>query len=115
MPKYFKEGRIYDKYFRLIKLTQREHHVEVVLQVRDKDYLERPKIAEACATMIAKAFGKVRLDGKSEIREHKTNKKVITFDENNFVHEEFETLYWQVFYFSRWVRPKRRKHVSGKR
>lgn len=115
MPRYFKEGRLYDKYFRLIKLSQRKHHVEVVLQVRDIDYLERPKIAEQCATMIAKSFGIVKLQGKSEIRSHKTDKKVIVFDEDNRVSEEFETLYYQVFYFHRTVRPKRRSKGSGKR
>lgn len=115
MPRYFKVGRLYDKYFRLIKLTQRQYHVEVVLQVRDIDYLERPKLAEQCATMIAKSFGIVKLTGKSEIQEHYTGKKVIAFDENNYVSEEEEVLYWQVFYFNRTVRPKKRPKNSGKR
>ena len=115
MPKYFKEGRLYDKYFRLIKLTQRKHHVEIVLQVKDKDYLERPKIADNCAKMIAKSFGRVELTGKSEIFEHTTDKKIIVFDENNYVSEEYETLYWQIFYFNRWVRPKRRNKREGKK
>lgn len=115
MPRYFKEGRLYDKYFRLIKLTQRKYHVEVILQVNDIDYLERPKIADDCAKRIARSFGIVHLAGKSEIREHKTGKKVIVFDENNYVSEEDEILYWQVFYFNRTVRPKRRPKNAGKR
>ena len=115
MPRYFKIGRKYDSYFRLINLYQSKFHCEVVLEVDDIDYLQRPKIADDCAKMIAKSFGIVKLVKKSEIFEHTTDKKVIVFDENNNVSEEYETKYYQIWYYDRTVRPKRRNKNNGKR
>ena len=107
MPKYFKVGRLYDKYFRLIGYEKRSHHIEIVLQVTDKDYLTRPKIADNCAKMIAKSVGIVELIKKSEIKTHKTGRLVPYIDDEGYVSEVEEALYYQIFYFKWRRRPKK--------
>ena len=113
--RYFVVGRKYDKFYRLIKVKQYKHHIEIGLQVQEKHYLENAKLAEKTALMIAKAFGIVKLTKKSEIMEHHTGKKIIAFDENNYVSEVDEILYYQFFFYNRTVRPKKRPKNSGKR
>ena len=108
MPRYFKEGRKYDEY-RLIKVYQSAHHCEIVLQAHEEYFIgKREKSAEKTATMIARSLGIVELIKKSELEYHKTGKKVIVFDENNYISEEDEVLAYQVFYFNRRIRKKKK-------
>ena len=106
--RYFKIGRLYDGY-RLIKADQFPHHCEIILQGKEYQFDEkRMKGAIKCATMIAKSMGIVELQKVSEPKYHKTGKKVIAFDENNFVSYEDEILVYYVFFFKRRIRHKRK-------
>lgn len=107
--RYFKTGRRYDEY-RLIKANQYKNHVEIVLESYDETYFtDRAKSAEKTATMIAKSFGIVELVKKSEVRFIQTNKMVTVIDDDGYVHEEIERFAYQVFYFNRRHRPKKKK------
>lgn len=106
--KYFKVGRLYDGY-RLIKVDQFPHHAEIILQGKPYQFDEKHmKGAIKCATMIARSLGIVELQKISEPNFHKTGKKLIVFDDENFVHEEDEILQYHVFYFNRRIRKKRK-------
>lgn len=106
--KYFRINRLYDSY-RLLRVDQYPHHCEIVLQGKEYQFDEKHmKGAIKCATMIAKALGIVELQKISEPHYHKTGKKVIVFDENNYVSEEDEILVYYVFYFKRRIRHKRK-------